>query len=319
MLLQGKHLIPYTVNTVQRLFRLQCSQYSGKLLIANQSQYRRSAKQPPNLGKQYIFQMLCRDTMHRTLSIGSALIFLADIVNIFSAIFLDCFGSEHRSITVAAIDQTCKWFYGIARLLWRTAFICLECHLCLLPRFRRNYSLVFGIIDFTLIAEFSYINGINKHIAQNRKFYRWNFLRWAKVYHLPWWCQIKNHLIKMCRNSYPICSDRNSLFHWQYRSRHNIYCLFFDCNLSDLFFKSFPDSTIEGWFLWTHVAHEKNCRPSFAQKRPCQRRERGVCDCNPIGGSQPLLSFLLEFPDLYGICLSVGLLWLVPLLQLIYK
>ena len=97
---------------------------------------------------------------------------VTDIVNIFSAVFLDRFGSEHRSITVSAIDQTCKWFYGVACPLRRTAFICLECRLCFLPQFRRNYPLVLGIINFTLIAEFPYINRINKHIAQNRKFYR---------------------------------------------------------------------------------------------------------------------------------------------------
>ena len=114
------HPIPYAVNTVQRLFRLWCSKYSGKLLIANPSQYCRSAEQPPNLSKQYIFQMLCRDTMHQTFGICSAFIFLADIVNI-----LDRFGSEHRSITVAAINQTCKWFYRIARPLRHTAFIFL--------------------------------------------------------------------------------------------------------------------------------------------------------------------------------------------------
>ena len=102
MLSQRKHLTPYRIDTAQRLFRLRSGQNSGKVFIANPSQYRRCTEQTPYLGKQYLFQMLRRNTMHRTGGIGSALIFLVDIVNIFSAVFLDCLG---RNIGALQLPQ----------------------------------------------------------------------------------------------------------------------------------------------------------------------------------------------------------------------
>ena len=112
MLLQGKHLTPYRIDTAQRLFRLWSGQNFGKVFIANPSQHRRGTQQPPHLGKQYLFQMLRRNPMHWTRGICSAIIFLTDIINIFPAVFLDRLGKKHRSIAVAAINQSGKGFYG---------------------------------------------------------------------------------------------------------------------------------------------------------------------------------------------------------------
>ena len=105
--------------------------------------------------------------MHRTRGIRSAVIFLADIVNIFSAVFLDRLGKKHRSIAVTTINQSGKGLNGICCPLWCTAFVRLESFLCLLPQFRRNYSLMLGIINFTLIAKFANINRIGDHIPQH--------------------------------------------------------------------------------------------------------------------------------------------------------